>query len=63
MSRTGRYLRYEVAVLARIARAGRHLLCEVAALARIAGRCEPCFFRRIANCRDGSRPSTSTIQP
>ena len=41
MSRIGRYLWYEVAVLARIARIGRHLLCEVAVLARIAGRYEP----------------------
>ena len=47
VSRIGRYLLYEVAVLARIAGCYEpywpHLLYEVAVLARIAGRHEPCW--------------------
>ena len=44
MTRIGRYLLYEVAVLARIAgryRIGRYVSYGVAVLARIAGRYEP----------------------
>ena len=45
MSRAGRYLLYEVAVLARIAgrydRCGHYLLYEVAVMARIGGHYEP----------------------
>ena len=39
LNRIGRYLLYEVAVLARIA--GRYLLYQVAVLARIGGRDDP----------------------
>ena len=46
MSRSGRYLRYEVAVLAVsvavMSRTGRYAPYGVAVLARIAGRYEPC---------------------
>ena len=56
MSRVGRYLLYEVAVLARVAgryRIGRYMSYGVAVLARIAGRYKP-YWPLFAACKGWS---------